>query len=173
MERRFKRLLVASLAVGVMSFSPIIFSENNLQIASVAYAEDDREILESAEDNELSENENSEQIDNKTPAQQKLDEGNELYNKKNYRDAISKYDEVIQINPNNVTAYYIRGNAYKELKNYKVAIADYDKAIELNPNFAEAYNNRGVVYKALGKNKKAEADFAEAKKLGYDGGKKF
>lgn len=128
MKKIFKRLLVASFAVGLMSFSPIILSENNLQIVSVAYAAKDSEILESAEDNELPENETSEQVDNKTPAQQKLDEGNELYDQKNYQDAISKYDEVIQIDPNYAETYNGRGLCQKELGENEKADADFAKA---------------------------------------------
>lgn len=88
-----------------------------------------------------------EKIDNKVLAQQKFDEAGELYYKKDYQNAISKYNEIIEWNPNYANVHNNRGTAYLGLKNYDKAIKDYNQAIKLNPNYFEAYNNRGIAYK--------------------------
>ena len=82
-------------------------------------------------------------------ANQKLEEGNKLYYQKNYQDAINKYNEGIQLNPNLLMAYNNRGATYNYLKNYEQAIDNYNKAIKINPNLAEVYFNRGITLSDL------------------------
>jgi len=84
-----------------------------------------------------------------------------------YQEAITDYDKVIALDPNDTDAYYNRGLTKDYLQRYEEAIADYDKAISLEPNAADAYNNRGISYETLGLDKLANQDFAKAKELGY------
>ena len=56
-----------------------------------------------------------------------------------YTCAISDYDKVLCLEPNNTKAYIYRGQAKRELKQYIDAISDYDIAIHLNSDEAEAY----------------------------------
>ena len=87
-------------------------------------------------------------------------------NLKQYRQAISDYDQAIRINPRHANAYNNRGNAYHGLKQYHRAIRDYDQAIRLNPRHAKAYYNRGLTYQHhLKSRRKAIADFRAAHKL--------
>ena len=90
---------------------------------------------------------------------QKLDEGNKFYYQKDYHNAISKYNEAIELDPNYANTYYNRGNAYDYLKNYEQAIENYNKAIQLNPNYVAAYYNRGLSYCYLKDYDKAIKDF--------------
>lgn len=75
-------------------------------------------------------------------------------------------DQVIELAPDFVYAYYNRGNVYATLKDYRAALADYDKAIELNRDFGDAYFNRGLTHIFLGNNKQGIADLSKAGELG-------
>ena len=75
-------------------------------------------------------------------------------------------DQVIQLAPDFVYAYFNRGNVMSSLKDYRGALADYDKAIELSPAFAEAYYNRGLTHIYLGNNKQGIKDLSKAGELG-------
>ena len=63
--------------------------------------------------------------------------------------AIKDYDKAIELNPNDIDAYYNRGIARSDLGDHNSAIEDYDKVIELKPYYANAYNNRGVLQEAI------------------------
>ncbi len=65
--------------------------------------------------------------------------------------AIADYDEVIRLEPTDVSAFVARGNEW--LKDSIAsrtppdkAIADFSRAIELEPNYAPAYFYRGEAY---------------------------
>lgn len=107
--------------------------------------------------------------DRKVLAGQKLEEGNEYYDKGEYQKAIELYNEALAFNPNYAYAYNNRGIAYKNLKQYEKAIADFTKRIELGSPSMWAYKNRAECYQALGETEKANADFAKAKQLGWRG----
>lgn len=94
-----------------------------------------------------------------------------------YETAINYFDQLIELNPSDAEAYFLRGTAKSNLMIIDESIADYDKAIELEPNYMEALANRGVqkinkipVKEKLGK--KIEClenpcrDLLKAKKLG-------
>ena len=84
------------------------------------------------------------EIDKKTLATEKFEEGNKIFDQKNYQAAILKYTEAIELNQNYASAYNNRGLAYAKLKNYSQAISDYDNAIKNNPQHFFAYSNRGL-----------------------------
>ena len=66
----------------------------------------------------------------------------------NMRGAIKNCADALEIEPNNVKAFYRRGQAYTKLKEYELAIDDLKKAAELDPG------NRGIA-KALTEAKKS------------------
>jgi len=82
-----------------------------------------------------------------------------------YTEAISHYDEAIQLDPSYVGAYNNRGSAYSRLSQHQRAIEDLDKAIQLDPNYALAYTNRGRALSALGKHDLANQNFNKACEL--------
>ncbi|MGA3170810.1 MAG: tetratricopeptide repeat protein [Chthoniobacteraceae bacterium] len=53
---------------------------------------------------------------------------------------------IIDINPNNADAYYIKGNAYSDEKEYDDALRTYTEAIRLKPWNANFYHQRGMAY---------------------------
>ena len=61
----------------------------------------------------------------------------------NYKGAITDYDKVIHLKPDDANVYYNRGTANGKLGQYTAAIADYDTAIRLKPDLALAYAGRG------------------------------
>jgi tetratricopeptide (TPR) repeat protein len=82
---------------------------------------------------------------------------------------IAQYTEAIRRNPNDVEAYFYRGNAYLHKKgNLDKAIADYSQAIRLKPDLADAYSNRGDAYYEKGDYDKAIADCTQAIRLNSD-----
>ncbi|MTF40327.1 protein kinase domain-containing protein [Cyanobacterium aponinum] len=83
-----------------------------------------------------------------------LKQADYLRESKQYREAIDLYNQVIELNPNNATAYNNRGLAYDELKQYQKAIDSYNRAIELDSNYTNAYNNLDLAYKNLKVSKK-------------------
>lgn len=84
------------------------------------------------------------------------------YKKGDYRGAIADYDQAIQLDRKNASAYVNRGVARHELGDKKGAIADYDKAIQLNPKNALDYYNRGNIRHELGDKEGAIFDYDKA-----------
>ncbi len=58
-----------------------------------------------------------------------------------YDQAISDFNQAIEINPRYIKAYNNRGIVYRLRRQYDRAISDFNKAIEMNPLDPEAYNN--------------------------------
>lgn len=122
-------------------------------------------------------------IDNQVLTQEKIDEANKLasqgwqfWEQKDYENAILKFNEAIQLNPNNQHLYWQRGCSYEGLKNYNQAISDFTKAIDLyekklnSRKFIERfdmmmlsveYDNRASNYKRVKKYDMAILDYTK------------
>jgi tetratricopeptide (TPR) repeat protein len=87
-----------------------------------------------------------------------LGKGEILQNLKNNAEAISCFDHVIALQPNNVNAYTRRALAEAALKRYNEAIADNSKLIALNSNLSSAYFNRAYALSALKRYEEAIVD---------------
>ena len=79
--------------------------------------------------------------------------------------AIEDYNKVIDMNPDNVEAYYNRGVTYHHKGNYDRAIEDYTKTIQLKPDYANAYYNRGLSFDNKGASARAIEDFTRVIQL--------
>jgi len=66
------------------------------------------------------------------------EQGVQLANGRRYSEAIAKFNEALQANPNFADAYLNRGITYQAWGKYAEAIADYDSALKLNPADARA-----------------------------------
>ena len=107
-------------------------------------------------------------VNDRILAEQKIEEGNKLFDKKNYQGAISKYTEALKLNPNSSAAYYNRANVYQTLQNYSKAVEDYDNAITFSGSNLEAYNNLGMIYTNLQNYDKAIDAFSKIISLKSD-----
>ncbi len=89
-----------------------------------------------------------------------------LHSEENENDqAISAYDQAIELMPDFADAYTGRGVVKSKLGDAEEAVADHDEAIHLKPDFAEAFINRGRAKRALKKYEEAITDFDEAIRL--------
>jgi tetratricopeptide (TPR) repeat protein len=73
-------------------------------------------------------------------AKQQFNAGLDLYYKKDYPNAIKKFEEAAQIDPENANAYYFMGYAYYKLKNMKKAIEVFDQAYEVDAKYSPLKN---------------------------------
>ena len=85
-----------------------------------------------------------------------------------HRDAITDFDQAIQLQPDYVDAYYNRGVAKFHLGQSQIAISDYDIALRIQPDYAPAFVARGVAKASLGKHQDAIPDFDQAIQLEPD-----
>ena len=96
---------------------------------------------------------------------QQLAEAGKLYYNSDFRGAITLCTKAIEFNPDNATAYSIRGAIYYRLNDFNGAVADFNKAIELNPKDYRNFYNRGLAHVKLNDFRKATEDFSGAIQL--------
>ncbi len=89
-----------------------------------------------------------------------------LHNEQNEKDqALSAYDQAIELMPTFADAYMSRGILNSAIEKNEEAIADHSEAIRLKPDYAEAFLYRGIAKLALKKHEDAIFDFDEAIRL--------
>ena len=104
-------------------------------------------------------------VDNIALSKQKFDEGFKFFLDGKFREAISFFNEALKLNPNNESAYNVRGWSRRNLKELYNAISDFKKAIELEPDNANHYDGLGCVYNDLGEHRKAVSVLSNALQL--------
>jgi len=85
--------------------------------------------------------------------------GRELYEKREFTEALMNLNKAIDADPNYAPAYFLRGNIKDNFDDRHGAMKDYNMAIEKNPKFADAYFARGNVKMKLQDYYGAIADF--------------
>jgi len=88
--------------------------------------------------------------------------GIELYENKEYMEALLNLNKAIELDPKYAVAYYMRGNIKDAFDDRHGAMKDYNTAIDKNPKFAEAYFSRGNVKMKLQDYYGAISDFSAA-----------
>ena len=78
--------------------------------------------------------------DNKE-AQDHMKNGDALFEKGNFNEAIEEYQKTTELDPDYVDAYNNWGIALANLKKYEEAIEKYKKALEIDPDYVYAYNS--------------------------------
>lgn len=78
-----------------------------------------------------------------------------LFDLKQYSQALSSIDISIQLNPKNIDALVLRATILIKMNRYYEALESADKAIAVNPKFVPAWNTRGILLDEL--NRPAEA----------------
>lgn len=69
----------------------------------------------------------------------------ELIEQGEFVEALLNLNKAIEADPNNATAYFLRGNIKDRFDDRHGAMKDYNLAIEKNPRFAEAFFLRGNI----------------------------
>ncbi|NJM25219.1 MAG: tetratricopeptide repeat protein [Bacteroidia bacterium] len=88
--------------------------------------------------------------------------GRDLYEKREYVEALLNINKAIELDPNFAAAYYLRANIKDNFDDRHGAMKDYNTAVEKNPKFADAFFARGNVKMKLQDYYGAIADFSSA-----------
>lgn len=56
--------------------------------------------------------------------------GDKLFAQRKFKEAITAYDEYLELHPHHVKSLYNRGRSYEELKQYDKAVADFNQVLE-------------------------------------------
>lgn len=92
-------------------------------------------------------------------AKELTQKGRELYEKREFMEALLNLNKALESDPNYAPAYFIRGNIKDNFDDRHGAMKDYNTAIEKNSKFADAYFARGNVKMKLQDYYGAIADF--------------
>lgn len=78
-----------------------------------------------------------------------VEQGKAFYFEARYDDALTSYDRAVQLEPDNVRAWFGRGATLAKLQQVDGAIVAYDQAIQIKPDFFEAWFGRGTALTKL------------------------
>src|SRR5690606_6659920 len=95
-------------------------------------------------------------------AKESTHKGRELYERREYIEALLNPNTAIESDKNYAQANYVRGNIKDAFDDRHGAMKDYNLAIEKNPRFAEAFFARGNVKMKLQDYYGAISDFSAA-----------
>ena len=88
----------------------------------------------------------------------------ELFNKNSLKKALTLFEEVIQLNPNNFDSYFYIGNIYHIQGQLGKAIKAFNKVLALDPNHTDASISLSVILNDIGQYEKAQKIFEKANK---------
>jgi tetratricopeptide (TPR) repeat protein len=88
--------------------------------------------------------------------------GRELYEKREFMEALLNLNKAIEVDPNYSQAYFVRGNIKDAFDDRHGAMKDYNVAVEKNAKFADAFFARGNVKMKLQDYYGAIADYTSA-----------
>jgi serine/threonine protein kinase/Tfp pilus assembly protein PilF len=83
----------------------------------------------------------------------------------NYRQALELLQKATQEDPQNFSAWFVRGNCYYELLRDGDAVACYNTCVALRPGYSWAWFNRGLAHLRLHNPRQAADDFDQAIRL--------
>jgi tetratricopeptide (TPR) repeat protein len=85
--------------------------------------------------------------------------GRDLYEKREFTEALMNLNKALEVDPNYAPAYFLRGNIKDNFDDRHGAMKDYNLALEKNPKFGDAFFARGNVKMKLQDYYGAIADF--------------
>ncbi|MEH1800970.1 MAG: tetratricopeptide repeat protein [Nostoc sp.] len=88
--------------------------------------------------------------------------GDQCFKKGEYTNAVTNYNQALEVNHGDISLYYKRGLAHYQIGDYEAAIADYSQAIQMNFHDAKYYNKRGLALYQLGRLEEAINDYTQA-----------
>ena len=77
----------------------------------------------------------------------------------NYDEAMKYFDQVLELDPNNIQALNGKGVVFLKLNNHEQSNFYFDRALEIDPNYTQALNNKGILLGILGNSDEAEKNF--------------
>lgn len=86
----------------------------------------------------------------KAAAEEKKEQGNALYKKSQFEEAISLYSQAIALQPEEHSYYGNRSAAYVMIKKYNEALEDCRRSIDLNKGFLKGYIRASQCYMHMG-----------------------
>lgn len=96
-------------------------------------------------------------------------EGNDLFKKKDYPNALLKYEQTVTIDETNKifnsVVYANIATCYKLLKQYEKALIAANKSVSLNQNYSKGFLKKGEIEKELKDFEAAESSFKQAAML--------
>ncbi|MCK9484125.1 MAG: tetratricopeptide repeat protein [Candidatus Marinimicrobia bacterium] len=101
----------------------------------------------------------------KNLVQQYLREGENLRQRRNNEGALEKYQQALELDPNEFLGYYLSGIAYLDIKKYDEALKSVKKGLEINPEHARSYLVLGQIYEKTNKKAEALAAYEQAVKV--------
>jgi len=139
--RKFRKILVASLAVAVMAAVPTLLLSADAQAAS------DKKPSNSASKNR--------DFDR---GQQSLDNGD-------WQEAIAYFKKAVAADAKHAEAYNLMGYSYRRMGEVDPAFEAYAKALDLDPKHRGANEYLGQTYLLVGDTEMAQAQLAKLKDL--------
>ena len=94
-------------------------------------------------------------VDNIALSRQKVEEADKLRATGKFKDSLPLYNEAIELNPNNASAFNKRGDSLNKIGKHKEAFEDFKKAIQLEPNNPWHHDCLAWTYNCLVEHKKA------------------
>lgn len=93
---------------------------------------------------------------------EKLQCGASFQTKKDFKQALRYYENVLRENPNHVEALYLKGGLLGQLEKFEAAKQTLKKCLELKEDAGPAHHNLGWIYLEEGHFEQAEKHFARA-----------
>ncbi len=100
--------------------------------------------------------------------QKSLHDGNELLKRKNYKQAIVKFNQAISLDPTQYFAYYFKSQIFLAERKYSEAMDNITKTIEIKPDYIKAYLVKGNIYIKMNELDNALDTYAKALKINPD-----
>lgn len=95
-------------------------------------------------------------------AKKLLIKGNNFLDANRYKEALTFYNQAVEVKKDSEEIWVNRGNALIALHRYEEALKSYDQAIAIRPNKNEAWYNRGNALSALRRYQEAVKSYDEA-----------
>jgi len=101
-------------------------------------------------------------------AQLLSDQGKVLLQQNKFQEAITYFDRVLEIDPNNIDVLNNKGTALAKIGKLDEAITYFDRVLEIDPNIVETLQNKGMVLVEMKKPNEALSYFQKALDLDPD-----
>ena len=82
-----------------------------------------------------------------------------------HRDALRHLERATELDPENFSAWFVRGSSHIALEQYELALMCFNACIPISPGFAPAWTNRGLAFAGLRLRGNALGDFTHAIEL--------